>query len=245
VIRPRNLTDRQRANILEWATRLTAGAQQIYPEQISFNQDHNDPKYKAGSPLNFVKHLGRAALGEKPPGSVSMFSSEFVWSLLALRDCDPKSVFEQFAKPEVPSCIKEPMRPMHATGDFVAARARTSYVGLVEGPLMVIDALNLPARGRDRLLRSVFVGDPGRRPDVSTGHRSVAQSMNPRFAKLDEYYLTAYDKSDLNAQVRSIVDAFNKGLVQNYSETSFLINTLLPDDNTNRTMDYVATILIE
>jgi hypothetical protein len=34
-------------------------------------------------------------------------------------------------------------------------------------------------------------------------------------------------------------------LVENYAPASFLINTLLPKDNANRTMDYVATILLE
>jgi hypothetical protein len=32
---------------------------------------------------------------------------------------------------------------------------------------------------------------------------------------------------------------------ENYSPTSYLLNTLLPPDNVNRTMDYVATIVIE
>ena len=35
------------------------------------------------------------------------------------------------------------------------------------------------------------------------------------------------------------------GIPENYSPTSFLINTLLPANNVNRTMDYVATIVIE
>ena len=38
---------------------------------------------------------------------------------------------------------------------------------------------------------------------------------------------------------------FNRAIPENYSPTSYLINTLLPPDNVNRTMDYVATIVIE
>jgi hypothetical protein len=37
----------------------------------------------------------------------------------------------------------------------------------------------------------------------------------------------------------------NHKVPDNYSPTSFLINTLLPPDNANRTMDYIATIAIE
>jgi hypothetical protein len=37
----------------------------------------------------------------------------------------------------------------------------------------------------------------------------------------------------------------NRKVPDNYSPTSYLINTLLPVDNSNRTMDYVATIVIQ
>jgi hypothetical protein len=47
IIRPRNLTDQQRANLLGWATKLNASAGKIYPSQISFNQDYQKPKYQA------------------------------------------------------------------------------------------------------------------------------------------------------------------------------------------------------
>ena len=43
-------------------------------------------------------------------------------------------------------------------------------------------------------------------------------------------------------QARLISTGFNSGIPQNYSPTSFLINTLLPANNAYRTMDYVATI---
>ena len=46
VIRPRNLTDAERANIVAWATRLTTGASRVYPKEISFNQDYNAPKFQ-------------------------------------------------------------------------------------------------------------------------------------------------------------------------------------------------------
>src|SRR6185436_3790103 len=82
VIRPRNLTDAQRANLLEWTSRLAASSGRVYPKQIAFNQDYNAPKFKRGKSLDFVKHLGQIALGQNPPGTVDMFCSEFAWSLL-------------------------------------------------------------------------------------------------------------------------------------------------------------------
>ncbi len=89
IIRPRGLTEAQKATIVAWATRLNGGARKSYPSQISFNDDYNAPKYESGKPLGFVKHLAQIGLGQNPPGQTSMFCSEFVWSVLALRNCDP------------------------------------------------------------------------------------------------------------------------------------------------------------
>src|SRR5688572_3247892 len=44
VVRPRGLTDADRANILAWATRLNSSARRVYPSQIKFNDDYNAPK---------------------------------------------------------------------------------------------------------------------------------------------------------------------------------------------------------
>ena len=124
VIRPRNLTDAQRANLLEWTSRLAASSGRVYPKQISFNQDYNAPKFKRGKSLEFVKHLGQIALGQNPPGTVDMFCSEFAWSLLSLRDCDPAKAADAFKGSRIPSCVREPMKPMSATGDYITRRGR-------------------------------------------------------------------------------------------------------------------------
>ena len=46
-------------------------------------------------------------------------------------------------------------------------------------------------------------------------------------------------------KARLMGTAIARSIPENYSPTSFLINTFLPAANRNRTMDYVATILIE
>jgi hypothetical protein len=111
IIRPRNLTDAQRANLIAWATRLNANAKRVYPGQVAFNQDYSNPKYSSGKPLTFVRHLGQAALGQNPSGKVDMFCSEFAWSLLALRDCDPDKVGDTFKGGGIPSCVRPAMKP--------------------------------------------------------------------------------------------------------------------------------------
>ena len=245
VIRPRNLTDAQRANLLGWTSRLAASSGRVYPKQINFNQDYNAPKYKRGKSLGFVKHLGQIALGQNPPGTVDMFCSEFAWSLLSLRDCDPSKVGDSFKGSSVPSCVREPMKPMSATGDYMTRRGRYSNAGLTEGPLLVVDSLKLPAEEKKKLLHAIFVDNPSGLAKLSAGHKTLAESMKPKFAPLEKYYLGVGGNWGPTIEARLVSTAFNRGIPENYSPTSFLINTLLPANNVNRTMDYVATIVIE
>jgi len=245
IIRPRNLTDAQRANLLAWATRLNAGAKRVYPKQISFNEDYNDPKFKPGKPLQFVKHLGQIALGHNPPGELEIFCSEFAWSVLALRDCDPDQAGDAFKGSGVPSCIRPAMRPMRATGSYITRKSRSSYTGLADGPLLVIDALKLPHAERDKMLRSIFVADPNGLSKLSEGHKTVAETMQPKFARLETYYRSAAGGGWSGLKARLVGSMISRAIPENYSPTSFLINTLLPADSSNRTMDYVATVLIE
>ncbi len=245
VIRPRNLTDDQRANIVEWATRLNAAADDIFPEQIDFNEDYNDPKYRPGKPLSFVKRLGQIALGQKPRGKIDMYCSEFAWSLLALRDCDPDDNVNAFRSRSMPVCVTPIMQPMHATGTYVGGESRNAYTGLADGPLLVVSSLNLPRKERDRLLKSIFVADPEGMKKMSEGHREIAKRMQDSFAKLDTYYQSAASGAWLGLKARLISSAISKAIPANYSPASYLVNTLLPPDNANRTMDYVATIVME
>ncbi len=246
VIRPRNLTEAQRKNLVTWASRMNAAASRVYPSQISFNQDYNAPKYRPRRSLDFVKRLGQIALGQNPPGTIDMFCSEFAWSMLALRNCDPDKTADDFNGSRVPACIKEPMRPMKATGTVVPRHRRSSYSGLADGPLLVVDAMNLPAEERAKVLHSIFVERPDGLKKMSEGHRTVAQSMAPQFARLERYYAGITGRFWQNWWARLLGTGFNfAGIAENYSPTSYLINTLLPADNKNRTMDYVATIVIE
>lgn len=245
VIRPRDLTEAQRANLLEWTTRLASNSGKIYPKQIAFNQDYNAPKYKRGKSPEFVKHLGQIALGQNPPGTVDMFCSEFAWSLLSLRDCEPGKTADAFKGSRIPSCVKEPMKPMSATGDYITRRGRASNAGLTEGPLLVVDSLKLSAEEKKKVLHSIFVENPKSITKLSPGHKTLAESMKPKFAPLEQYYLGVGGNWGPTIQARMVSVAFNRGIPDNYSPTSFLINTLLPANNKNRTMDYVATIMIE
>jgi len=245
VIRPRNLTDAERDNVLDWVTRLASSAKEVYPSQISFNDDYNAPKYKSGKPVEFVTHLGRVALRQNPPGNVGLYCSEFAWSLLALRQCDPDTVGDAFQRSGVPSCVKPIMEPLNATGSFVFRQSRSADAGLADGPLMVIESMKLPEEQRTKQLKAVFATNPAALAKLSTGHRKVAEDMQSSFTRLESYYLAVAGGGWSKSFARTSQFLFNRAVPDNYSPTSYLINTLLPTDNANRTMDYVATIAIE
>jgi hypothetical protein len=246
VIRPRGLTDAQRANLLGWITRFNANARSIYPKQLAFNSDYNAPKYKAGQPVEFVKRLAQTALGQHTGPAVELYCSEFAWSLLSLRNCDPDRAANAFNAGGVPSCVNEPMRPMLATGDYMSTRSRTAQVGLADGPLMVIDAMNVQGEPRQKLIDSVFaVSRPEGLRKMSSGHRDTAKIMQPKFAALAIYYAGVTGNAQQKQQATAVSTGFAREIPQNYSPTSFLINTLLPQNNPNRTMDYIATIVVK
>lgn len=251
VIRPRNLDAEDRENITKWATRLVANAKRVYPKKISFNSDYNAPKYRRGKSLTFVRHLARTALGQNPPGNTGMYCSEFAWSLLALKDCDPDRTAKSFARGRtifrwsgIPRCVRQIMTPMRATDSYVSSHSRWRNAGLAEGPLMVIDAMNLPEAEKKKALHGVFVTNPRGLARLSSGHRKVAKQMQPKFAALEMYY-NGVSGDSMTGEAKAISKRFNKEVPDNYSPTSFLINTLLPPNSRYRTMDYVATIAFE
>lgn len=239
VIRPRGLTDKQKNNVAEWASRLVSVSSQIYPKKISFNQDYTSPNYQPGKPLTFVKQLGQLALGIPGNISLKMYCSEFAWSLLSLRDCDP-DVAQVFKEDGIPSCINPIFTPLHMSGDFVGAkRPETSHVGLSDGPLLTINAMGLGNTGRDRLLTSVFATNKEKNAKLSPGHKKVSDLMSPVFDKLQEVYLGAFYNIQQTTELRVL---FNVKMKDNYSPPSFVLLTLPPKESTSRVMDYVGTV---
>lgn len=244
VIRPRGLTDQQRKNILNWATRLTANAKRVYPSQLKFNQDYNAPKFK-NDDYDFVKHFGQIALGQNPPGNIDLYCSEFAWALLAMRDCDPEQASDAFKGSRMPRCVKPVMEPMKATGDYMTWKTPASYTGLADGPLVVINSLKLANAQRTAMIDSVFAENPKGLSKMSVGHRTLAKEMQPKFEPLEKYYTGVTGGVWTGVNARLISFGFRRAIPENYSPTSFLINTMLPSNNKNRTMDYVATIVIK
>ena len=234
IIRPRNLSGEQKKNLIGWVGKLSKLAPKIYPAQISFNQDYTSPKYSGD--MNFVKTLGRIALQLDKTDKVNLFCSEFVWALLSLRDCDPGRP-EVFAKEGSPACVKPVFAPLPMVGDyFVNQRASSARLGLSDGPLAVIASMGLPEEEKGRLIHKVFET----KRQMSPGHLAVAESLAPYYLPLEGYY--AGIQAGTPEAVR-IMNNFNNSVKPNYSPTSYLVNTLLPEDSGERKMDMVGTVM--
>jgi len=95
------------------------------------------------------------------------------------------------------------------------------------------------------MVKSVFTENPKLAARMSVGHREVAKQNAASFAKLERYYRSALGGGFSGFKARVMSTVIGRSIRENYSPTAYLINTLLPPNSSNRTMDYVATIVIQ
>lgn len=228
IVRAKNISQKQRQNLLEWSRRIAQQSKSAYPSAISFNQDYAAPKYKPGKPLDFVADTARVGLGISNGKSLDMYCSEFVWSVLSLKNCSPTDNARDFAqRGSVPSCISPIYNPMKVIGD-------STEPGMAEGPTMIAAQTGLSEQEQAALIQSVF-NPVGRATNISSGHRAVEDQLGQAFFQgLNGYYMT----NDAN-----IKNAMNGAQGPNYSPTSLLLNALLPDENPTKVFEYVGTLV--
>lgn len=253
VLRPKNVSDKQRKNILGWLRLLAASAKRAYKSLLFFNSDYASPNFRRNAPLKFVGDLGRIALRSRIETPIQMYCSEFAWSLLALRDCDPISDAASFQNEDAPSCIKPIFDPMPVTGTFAIAADKTSpdlTIGLVDGPVIMTDTLVSKEAGlevRNRLIHRLFSLASGKPEHISSGHKAVETAIlkdNPDFYQhLETYYqMTGIKNVDADPRFQAVAQAFNSSQLENYSPTSFQIHALLPREAAIKAFEYVATL---
>ena len=245
VIRPRDLSTAQRANIDKWAARFLDNAKAIYPSEFEFTKAYNSPRYKPGKPLDFVKEIGQIGLRQSHAEHLALYCSEFAWSLLSLRNCDPSQSADRFKQSGVPSCIAPIMTPLQVTGDYPLRKRAGDRIGLTDGPLVVIDQLKKSPAERDALIASVFTENPDSVGKMSEGHQGLAREFAPKFGKLQSYYANVEGGVIRRTIAKTQSFAFRQLVPDNYSPTSFLVDTFLPPNSKQREMDYVATIMFE
>lgn len=239
VIRPRDLSTTQKKNLNDWAKLFVSQRASIYPAKVSFNVDYSAPRFNPNTaePLSFVKDIARHALGMTAPVQ-TVFCSEFAWVLLALKDCSPTTNKNDFQKTGIPSCVSPSFKPLPALGDFLQTQSDADQAGLADGPVLMMQKLELSGSDFAKTITDIFVASATSR--MSQGHRDVANEFAPLFAPLENYYK---GHSTGATEILGLKQIFNAKMAANYSPTAYMINTLLPASNDHRAMDYVATLV--
>jgi hypothetical protein len=248
--------------------RNTDPTRSIYNKLILFNIDYMDPKYSRGDNVySWVKQFGQIILKKAGVERLAMYCSELVWTMLSLSGCHPETDRNQILGAAPATCIKPAFKPLPMVGDlFVNERedANKREAGMGDGPLLVVDSQKFEStRVRDNILASVF-NDATAQGNLSRGQQSIVRQVTPSFMELKQYYANVYTPNSQTAKdlrTRFNMQSGQNGFLQpdprnrldetpvlsihykdNYSPTSFGINSYLPDENENRQFDYVGTI---
>jgi hypothetical protein len=227
VIRPA-LTESQKRNLEQWG-RLVLNKR----SRFEFFSDYGVPMYKRGlagiaTPKDQIQYLAEIALGRKST-SFHSYCSEFVWSLLGLRDCNPNT-FDG-------SCIK----PVFSTGDGMLTGIIPKVsgdAGLVQGPEAALVGGKYPANQSKAILTgSVFVDfltdESQLAGRMSSGHIKVAKESRASLKVVNGYYAMG-EPPPMAAEI-------NKGVTGNVSPASFLIRSNAGLDG----LRYVGTIIFD
>lgn len=212
IIRPKGLTDAQRANVGTWLEIFRSRSEKIYQpapkpmetvkvaNKIAFKYDYMAPDYDAAKTgeeeMEFVSDLARLAVGLPVPEGVSMFCSEFAWAVLSLKNCDPKNAKDEFADHKTPACVVKAFEPMSIFGSLYESQQYDddNQFGMSDGPVVLADVMKASATPNSQgdsersliLSKSIFRKDDDSSGSLSQGHKLVEEMLlkaNPDFYK--------------------------------------------------------------
>ncbi len=249
VLRP-NLTDEERDNLQHWAE-MAYDNRSALGGRISFNSDYAAPKSIRGHEKE-VFNLGRLIASKGARGeSTSMYCSEFVWHLLALRQCDigDASIRQQFIDGNASSFdgrLDPLFAPMPVLGTALL-KPDTGTPGLSDGIGLILNSLEVSPQKVDELLERAFTEwDPhfsGGRPPyaISSGHQEQARKFEPLYDPLKAYFRAVKQEPAAAAQIKAGLDQQMQGQ-ENYSPTAYLVQALLPETSSQRVITYIGTL---
>ncbi len=247
VFRHRQIVEnsKQQKNIRLWASMLVKNAPKSYLNVLSFNGNYMKSNFQSDPELKFVKHLAQMAFLDKgiiPDAQLSEYCSEFAWTLLALRNCDPEdeqviaALKDRNAKL---SCISKTFEPLPFIGS--AASNVNGAPGLSDGPLLILKSQNVTDSTLAISMVNQIFPPENNFSNMSSGHQQVAFTMAKSFDPLKSLYLSVLGGADISAARQ---DA-NSKIPVNYSPTSFIIESLVAPNSPFRTMDYVVTLIYD
>jgi hypothetical protein len=236
VVRPRSFSTVKQANLLAWVAQLRKNYTSIRGANLlKFNPDYSNAKidkYGAGGD-SFVTTMGKILVGQnKTSSDLTMFCSEFAWSMQAIVNCSPAQISAETSA-DAP-CVKPGL-------EATTMLASGNLPGLTEGPLYVLESLDIGLTEKNDLMKKIFV--QGEMSGLSSGHRALA--TNPAVQQLMGALAMFYPASlsGNTAAANGIAAQVNPAGGRNYSPTSFLINAMLEPTDSERKYDYVATII--
>ena len=224
VIRP-DLSPSQVRNLEHWA-RLVAPKR----NRFEFYPDYSMPMYRRGlvgvsAPRDEALLLAEILLG-RDARNFSSFCSEFVWSMLALRDCDP-AMFGQ-------ACIHPPFST--ASGMMTGIMPKLAGdAGLAQGPEASLSRGGVPLAKRTAILTGevfadVLTDEIKLKERISPGHIKVAEANRQIMGAIDRYYRLG--------ETASAASGINLGL-PNVSPASYLVRSNAGLDG----FTYVGTVI--
>jgi hypothetical protein len=227
VVRPA-LDQAQKRALEKWARLIMSNR-----GRFGFFTDYSLPMYKRGlpgisTPKDQIRYLAQVALGQTDLRFES-FCSEFVWSLLGLRNCDP-AAFDG-------ACV----RPIFATGDGMLTGLIPKIAGdagLVQGPEAALIGGKFSNSERTAILTgSVFVDvltdESQLAGRMSVGHIKVAKENRQNMKIINGYYAAG--------EPEALALEMNNGVTGNVSPTSFLIRSNARMDG----LQYVGTVVFD
>ncbi len=242
IVRPRDFDAVKQKNLLSWISTLRKNYAGIRAGGLlRFNSNYMDSKYgKYGPTDSFVTTMAKIMTGEnKTSKDLMMYCSEFAWALLSLANCSPDEI--RGDQSTNARCVEQIMKPLPML-------ATSELPGLSEGPLAVLDALDIPVSQKLELTKSLLFEGPI--AGLSPGHRALA--TNPDIQKLigimKVLYPAKLSGSSVvpfpvpNTPITALTAKINAEARPNYSPTSYLINAMLDSNHPERKFDYVATV---
>lgn len=250
ILRPR-LDTTQRDNIQKWFEKSLekARSKKIYPASLSFNSDYNSPTYRDNGDLAFVADTARLLLDQKMQSTehLQMFCSEFAWTILSLKDCNPDTQASSFKKGKTPSCVSEFFKPMQMFGSAFSGGSTSdeSLFGMTDGIPMLINQTGADPQTSMQLIDFSLPGVEREAKGLSNGHKGVASAMAPLIQQANGYFKLTLTRNA--QQIDGARAQLNPASARNYSPTGFVVHAGMPDSIDGekveqKKLDYVVTI---
>jgi hypothetical protein len=244
IVRPRNFSATQQKNLLEWIKLLKTNAANIRAAGLlSFNSDYTAPKFENYGPADdaFVTTMGKIITRQnRTAKNLNMYCSEFAWAMLSLASCTPTELQNETS--EDASCVQPIFAPLPIVSDG-------NLPGLGEGPLMLLENLDISVSQKMELLQDLFY--EGRVDLLSRNHRALA--TNDMIKQLVGLFRIMYPAKlsgassipfpQPNTPIGAAAQFINSNGKRNYSPTAYVINAMLEKNHPERKFDYVGTFI--